>query len=504
MASNTQRIAKNTLMLYFRQLLTMLISLYTVRVVLNVLGTEDYGIYHATAGVVMMFGFLSGSLASASQRYFSFELGKNNHDQLRRIFSLSLIIYALLIAIIVLFAETVGLWFVSAKLKIAVARKGAALWVYQTSVLSFVFSIFSSPYMAMVIAHEDMKIYAYMSIIEVTLKLAVVFLLRIISFDKLQLYGILMCIVLCINTTAYRIICLVKYKECRFNFYWDKSLFKEITSYTGWSLFSNLALVIKQHAVTILLNQHFNPVVTAARSISMQVNSAVSSFSNNFSTAINPQIIKSYSAGEKTEMLTLMSRGARGNYFLLYLFTLPLVIEMPIVLSLWLENPPEGAVLFTQLALIDALINSMGLPLACAIRATGNIKNYTLTFSALETAGFFLSWFSFMAGTPPYSAMLITIVISVVMIMVRLLVVKKQITISIREFFCDAIFPCCIFGTVASICPIILRLILKQTIINSMVIIFVCILFSCAAMYTVGLTKNERYMIKKFITRKFA
>jgi O-antigen/teichoic acid export membrane protein len=500
--SNSRRIAKNTLMLYSRQILTMLVSFYTVRVVLNVLGAEDYGIYHVVAGVVMMFGFLSGSLASASQRYFSFELGKSNHGRLKHIFSLSLLIYILLIALIVLLAETIGLWFVTTRLVISPGRREAAMWVYHTSILSFGFSIFASPYIALIIAHEDMNIYAYMSIIEAALRLASVFLLRIVFLDKLQLYGILMCLVVCINTTIYRMICRVKYKECRFDYYWNKGMFKEITAYTGWYFFTSLALVIKQHAVTILLNQLFNPMVIAARSIAIQVNSAVSSFSNNFSTAMNPQIIKSYSSGKKPEMLALMSRGVRGNYFLMYLFTLPLVLEMPVVLSLWLKNPPEGAALFTQLTLVDVLINSIGLPLACAIRATGNIKNYALIFSALQTGGFLLGWLIFLLGAPPYSVMLITIGISVVFIAVRLLIVRTLIKISVARFFSEAIFPCCIFSIVSAIFPLILRLVLKQNILNSIVVIFACLLFTCGSMYAIGLNKVERGIIKQIILRK--
>jgi O-antigen/teichoic acid export membrane protein len=500
--SNSRRIAKNTLMLYSRQILAMLASFYTVRVVLNALGTEDYGICHAVAGVVMMFGFLSGSLASASQRYFSFELGKPNRGRLKNIFNLSLLIYILLIAVVVLLAETIGLWFVAARLVISPDRREAAIWVYHTSVLSFGFSIFASPYIAMIIAHEDMNIYAYMSIAEVALKLASVFLLRVVLLDKLQLYGILTCLSVCVNTTIYRMICRIKYEECRFDFYWNKDLFKEIASYTGWSLFTGLALVIKKHAVTILLNQLFNPVVVAARGIALQVNGAASSFSNNFSAATNPQIIKSYSSGQKSEMVALMSRGVRGNYFLMYLFALPLALEMPFALSLWLKNPPEGAALFTRLTLVDVLINSIGLPLACAIRATGNIKSYAVTFSALEAGSFLLAWLVFLFGAPPYSAMLITIGISVVFIAARLLLVRSLLNISARQFFRDAIFPCCAMSMSSAVVPLLLRFVLKESVASSILVIFVCVLFAGAAMYAVGLNKAERDAIKQIISRK--
>jgi O-antigen/teichoic acid export membrane protein len=502
--SNTQRIAKNTLMLYFRQILIMLVSLYTVRVVLETLGAEDYGIYNVVAGVVTMFGFLSGSMATASQRYFSFELGREDYEQLKRVFSLSLMIYILLIILIVLLAETIGLWFVNTKLVIPIERKNAAIWVYHVSILSFVFTILAGPYMAIITAHEDMNIYAYVSIAEVTFKLALVFLLRSILADKLLLYGILMCAVAYVTTMIYRIICGVKYKECKFGLFWDRGLFREITAYTGWSLFGNLTTVVRQHAVTVLLNQFFNPVVIAARSIAMQVNSAVSSFSNNFSTAINPQIIKSYSLGKKSEMIMLMLRGAKGCYFLMYLFTLPLVLEMPIVLSLWLKNPPENTVLFTRLALIDILINSISFPLMTIARATGKIRNYELILGTIQIGSFLLTWLILLIGAPAYSAMLVTIGISLLMFVARLLIVRTLVEISIKQFLREAVFPCCIFSIVSIIFPFILRIVLRQTIINMMIVIFISVLSICGSMYMIGLNNIERGIIKIFIWQKFS
>ncbi len=340
MSTTTVRIAKNTLMLYFRQILIMLVSLYTVRVVLETLGAEDYGIYNVVAGVVTMFGFLSTAMATASQRYFSFEIGRGDFEQLRKIFSLSLLVYFLIAILVLLLAETIGLWFVNNKLVISSDRKSAALWVYQISILSFLFTIITTPYMAMIIAREDMNIYAFVSIIETILKLGVVFILRLISWDKLVLYGILMLGVTLIITIIYQTICVKKYQECKFRFYWDNVIFKEITSYTGWNMFGASVGVFKNQMVNIVLNQFFNPVVIASRSIAVSVNTAVSSFSHNFSTAIRPQIIKNYATEQKEIMLSLMFRGIKGTYLLMYLFVLPMIFEAPVILKLWLKNPP--------------------------------------------------------------------------------------------------------------------------------------------------------------------
>jgi O-antigen/teichoic acid export membrane protein len=482
----------------------MLVSLYTVRVVLNTLGAEDYGIYNVVAGVVMMFSFLSNSMASASQRYFAFELGRGNYSQLKCLFSLSLIIYILLTALVVLLAETIGFWFVNTKLVIPLDRKNAAIWVYHVSILSFVFTILSSPYMAMITAHEDMNIYAYISIVEVALKLTLAFFLRLILIDKLQLYGILMCAVAFINTMIYWFFCRIKYEECRFGLLGDKGLFKEITAYTGWSLFGSLTTVVRHHAATILLNQFFDPVVIAARSIAMQINGVVSSFSNNFSTAMNPQIIKSYSAEKKPEMFTLMLRGAKGSYFLMYLFVLPLVLVMPIALSLWLKNPPEDAVLFTQLTLIDVLVNSISFPIMTAARATGKIKSYELILGTIQIGCFLISWLVLLAGAPAYSVMIVTIGISILMFAVRLLIVRSLIGISVKRFFSEVIFPCCIFSIASMVFPSALWIMLRQNIINMLVVIFVSVLSVCGSMYMIGLNSSERRMVKKFIRQKLS
>ena len=247
--SNKKRIAKNTLMLYFRQILIMLVSLYTVRVVLNVLGTEDYGIYNVVAGVVTMFGFLSGAMATASQRFFSFEMGRGNTECLKKTFSVTLTIYVILIAVILVAAETVGLWFISRKLVIPAERAGAAFWIYQVAVVSFAFTLITTPYMASIIAHENMNVYAYVSIVEAVLKLVLVFLLSVIRYDKLIVYGLLMLGVAVINTSLYRIYCKKHYEECRFRLVWDKAMFAEIFSYSGWNMFGASIGIVKNQGI---------------------------------------------------------------------------------------------------------------------------------------------------------------------------------------------------------------------------------------------------------------
>ncbi|GHV08385.1 hypothetical protein FACS189485_19820 [Spirochaetia bacterium] len=501
MPSNTQRIAKNTLMLYFRQILIMLVSLYTVRVVLNTLGVEDYGIYNVVAGVVTMFGFLSGSMASASQRYFSFEIGRGDIEQLKKIFSLSFLIYLIIAVLVLVLAETIGLWFVNNKLIIPPERMDAARWVYQFSILSFLFTVLTTPYMALIIAYEDMNIYAYVSIVETALKLGIVFLLRIILADKLQLYGILLCAVALLNTTIYRTICKIKYRECKVVFYWDIDLFKEITSYTGWNLFGASVGIFKHQAVNILLNQFFNPVVVAARGIASQVNGAVVSFSQNFSTAIRPQIIKNYAAGEKDKVLSLMFQGAKGTYFLMYVFTLPLVLEMPFVLSLWLKNPPEDAALFTRLALIDALADSVSFPIMAAAQATGHIKLYQALVGGILLLNLPVSWIALSCGAPAEAVMVIAVMITIVAFLVRLVLVKRLIDFSLFSFCKKVVLPIAAVSLFAAIIPAVIYVNTDEHLLRFCAVFAVSIVSACGWMYAIGLNTVERQQVRAMIKK---
>jgi O-antigen/teichoic acid export membrane protein len=500
--SNTQRIAKNTLMLYFRQIVIMLVSLYTVRVVLNTLGAEDYGIYNVVAGVVTMFGFLSSSMAIASQRYFSFELGRGDFEQLKRIFNLNLVIYVLIAVLVLLLAETVGLWFVGNKLVIPQDRKSTTMWVYQFSILSFLFSILTSPYMAVIIAREDMKIYAYVTIVEVMLKLSIVFMLQFIPMDKLQLYGILMCMVTIVNTAIYRAICIRKYKECKLRLYWDKRLFREIIGYTGWNLFGASAGIFKFQMVNILLNQFFSPIVVAARGIASMVNNATISFSQNFNTAIHPQIIKHYAAGHKEEMFVLVFQGVKGTYFLMYLFVLPLVLEMPLVFSLWLKNTPEYAVLFTRLALMEALVDSISYPIMTAAQATGKNRLYQSVVGSILLSNLPFSWIILSLGAPAWAVMIIAIILSVIAFMSRLFIVKRLLDFPLGRFFENVILPICFVSVLAMIFPFVLCHILKYNFLRLLITVFVSFFSTCILIYVFGLHKSERVFVKNIIVNK--
>lgn len=501
--STNKRIAKNTLMLYFRQILIMLVSLYTVRVVLEVLGVQDYGIYNVVGGIVSFFSFLSGTMASATQRFFSFALGQGDQEKLKKQFTVNLLIYAGLALVALVLLETLGLWFVYAHLNVPAARFDAVLWVYQFSVLTFIMAFIASPFMALIIAHEEMQLYAYVSILEIVLKLTIVFLLVILPWDKLEIYGVLLFAVSVIVDVVYLWICLTRYAECQFRkFYWDRNLFREITGFTGWTLFGQVTTVTRNQAVTILLNQVFSPVVVASRAIATNVANQINVFSNNFNVGLYPPIIKSYASDDKPGMFALVYRGSRITFFLMWVFALPLFLEMEPVLRLWLKNPPPNSVLFTRLALIEVLITSISLPLATAARAPGRMKVYELTLGTIQILIFFVSWVVLALGGSASSVYIVAILANALMFFVRLVLMKNMIDLSIRSFWAGVLFPVCCVGLISSVPSFVLRSLLPSSLLFSALSIFFAVFSSCAGMYYFGLKQNERQKILKLIKTK--
>lgn len=500
--SSTKRIAKNTLMLYFRQILIMLVSLYTVRVVLATLGAEDYGIYNVVAGVVVMFGFLSGAMATASQRFFSYELGRGDTEKLKRTFSVTLCIYLLLILIIVALAETVGLWFVNRRLVIPEGRMVAARWIYQFSIANFAVTLMTAPYMAAIIAHEDMGVYAYASIAEAALKLAVVFLLKGLPYDKLVVYGLLLFCVSIVNTSVYRLYCRRHYGECAFRPVWDRAMFGEILGYMGWNLFGSAVGVFNNQILNIMLNQFFGPVVNAARAVSSQINSAVNSFASNFSTATRPQIIKDYAADRVEESHRLVFRACKMTFFLMFVFTLPLVLEMPYILRLWLKNVPENTVVFARLTLIDALVTSVTYPIMTLAQATGKIKLYQGVVGGLLLCNLPLAYILLRLGFPPHSVMVGQVMVSVVATIARLVITNRLSHFSLRRFAGKVALPLLLVMVLSAVIPSFIVWRCGESFLRLCATLSSSVLLACMAFLLFGLDKGERRSVAAGIFRK--
>ena len=424
MSVNKTIIAKNTLMLYIRMILVMVATLYTTRIVLKNLGVEDYGIYNVVAGVVSMFSFLNASMASATQRFLSFELGINDEKRVNMVFCHSVIIHLIIAGIIVVLAETIGLWFVYNKLTIPESRFNAAMWVYQIAILSFVFQIINVPYHASIIAHERMNVYAWVSILDVALKLGIAYVISISPIDKLILYSLLLLMTSIIMFLFYSVYGKHNFKECEFHFILNRDKFKEMFSFAGWNIIGNMAYTLRTQGSNILLNMFFGPAVNAARGVAHQVDGAVVLFVNNFQTASNPQIVKSYAQEHYNETMQLVSQCSKFSFFLMILLGLPIIFQVDYILSLWLAEVPEYTSIFVCLILFNAIIDSLSNALKTHIKATGNVKWYMIIQGGFYLLALPFIWLFLKHGYSPVSSIVVLIVFTCIGTFLRLFLLK--------------------------------------------------------------------------------
>lgn len=503
--SSNKRIAKNTIMLYFRMILIMLVTLYTSRVVLSKLGIEDYGIHNVVGGVVAMFSFLNNSMATATQRFMTHTIGLRDFDRLKKVFSTSVSIHLIIGSLIIILAETLGLWFLNEKLVIPDVRMHAANWVYQMSILSFFVSIMQVPFHATLVSHENMSIYAYVSIVEVLLRLGIVYLLSFNGGDKLIIYSVLLLIVQIVTVTIYQMYCVRRYEECHFSFPRDKMLLKEMTSFAGWNLFGSLAWLLRGQGQNIILNLFFGPIVNAARGVCHQVQYAVCSFTQNFLVALNPQITKNYASGNINEMETLAYRGLKFSFYVLYILSLPLCLSIDYILSLWLKQVPEFTNTFIVLTFIDTLVAILfGSPLMTSMMATGKIKRYQIIVSSIILLYLPISYVSLKIGGTPYTVFYILIIISGLSGFVRLLFCKKQIGYSLRRYLKKVIIPVTIVVIIsAPISIIINRLYLSEVnFINAFINSMTSFAVSGLAIWFIGINKYERIALINILLRR--
>lgn len=418
-AVNNKRIAKNTLYLYLRMLLVMGIGLYTVRAILDILGVVDYGIYNVVGGVVTMFAFMNRTLSTSSQRYFSIALAKDEKEDLKRVFSLNLTVFLILGMIILVLLETVGLWFVNNKMTIPADRMKAANVVYQLSIIAMFLHIVIIPYMALVIAHEKMNVFAIIGVGEALGKLGIVFLLTVLPYDKLIVYGILILLLAFGTTLCYVIYCLKHYPESHFRWYWNKKEAFELLSFSGWHFLGTFSTTCRSQGINILLNLFFNPVVNAARAVAYQVYGAVQHLVTNFFTAVKPQIYKSYASEQYEDLYKLINRSTLICAFLISLMVFPIVANTELILGWWLKDVPEYAVIFTQLVLINGLVDSVDGPTIASALATGRIRKYMLIVSGVILANIPISYVALLLGAKPWITMCISIGLSCVAVLVR-------------------------------------------------------------------------------------
>lgn len=440
--SNNAKIVKNTIFLYIRMILLTVINIFTVRIVLNALGVEDYGIYSVISSAVLMLGFIQGTLSSATQRYFSFQLAQNDIEGFRKLFSLIMICF-MTIALLVLIVGGIAGPYVVHELNIPANREEATLWVYYSSLGSFIFGLITIPFTATMISHERMNGFAYLSIFDGIFKLAVAFATMYTSYDHLVYYAILSLIQSLVIWIIYAGYCRKYFEGVRFSWYWEKNLLKELLSYTGWNLFGSVSGVLSSSGQGIVLNLFFGPIVNAAKGISDRIYSVVQSFSTNFFLAVSPQIVKSYATGDLSRMQTLVISSTKFSYYLLLLICYPLIICMEGILNIWLkaENVDNEMIIFSQLALLLTLVSSLEQPITQMIRATGKIKRYQLSVGIFTLMYLPLVIFILWLGAPAPSSMIALILLMLFVQGIRVWVANRQMGFPVAVYLKKAIMP---------------------------------------------------------------
>lgn len=431
---DNKRIAKNAMFLYLRMFIIMFISLYTSRLILEVLGIEDYGIYNIVGGVIVLFSFINSAMASSTQRFITYELVENHIDSIKRTFGISLSIHILIAGTIFILGETIGLWFLNNKLVIPIERLAAANWVFQFSILSCLVSVLNVPYIAIIIAYEKMTVYAVISVLDVVIKLLVIIAVSFWYNDRLIMYAILLSFISILDLLIYVKYTWKHYVVTRTFGYFEKKKFVEMISFAGWSLWGNIAYITYTQGLNVLLNLFFGPVVNATRGIAVQVESAIRNFSMSFQTALNPQITKSYAEGEYEDMFRYVFLSSKFSFFLLFIISLPIFIETKKILEIWLLEIPIYGVAFVRLVLINVILDAMMNPFITAINATGKIKLYHSVIGGLMLSILPLSYFFLNHDYPAYIVYVITIIVGGIASIIRIHIFGKLLNITSLTF----------------------------------------------------------------------
>ena len=497
---NTKRIANNTTLLYFRMLVVMGINLYSVRLLLNALGVEDYGIYDVVAGVITVLSSVSSVLQTATLRFYSYALGQNNFERLQKIFSTSIYIYVLLSIIVFILGETIGLWFVNTQLNIPHERMSAANWIYQFSIFSFMSVIIQVPFSSAVIAHEDMSIFAKISIAESFIKLMAILLILVIPLDKLIIYGAALFLIYTLVLISYIRIGYIKYAECRYKKPTERLLFKELLSFSGWSLFGSVAGVGMSQVNTILVNIFFGPVINASRAISFQINMALSSFTGSFIMAIRTPMIKSYAEGSYSYLNKLFNISNKLIYYCLLMVCIPLMIEMENILFFWLKTTDPNTVLFSRLILVYAIIMSLNNPISIIIQATGHIKEYHISVEIFTLLCVPATYILFKLGYPAYTTYIVMIIASIASHIVRLICLKKFYKpFSFLEYIKSFLLPAFVITLFSSFFVFLIHKSITDTFFRVTAVGFISFLIVTLFVMLIGLSKSEKDIIKQLI-----
>ena len=501
--TKNKQIAKNTIFLYCRMFLILIVSLYTSRVVLQTLGEMDFGILNVVGGFITIFAFLGTTMSSAVSRYFAFEIGRGDSYKLNCYFNLSIIAFSIISLIILLLGETIGLWFLHNKMTIPEDRLRAAFWVYQFSVLAFIIQMFVIPYNSLIIAKEKMDIYAYISIFEAIMKLIVVCLLTLGEWDKLIFYSLLLLFSSCLTQALYIIYCKKEYKaESTLRKFWDFSMFSNLISFSGWTLFGAISGMCRGQGLNIIINLFFNPVVNAARGIAFQISSSINQFVNGFYTACRPQITKSYAQNNIEEMLRLVFQSSKLCFFLIFILSMPVIFQIDYILGTWLGNYPTYTPLFTILVIIEAMVESLSYPFQGAVSSTGNIKGYQIVTGGLMILTLPIAYILLEYGFPPESTMIVSICIALMAQISRMFFMRRLLHMSIRKYAIQVLIPV-MFVVAIDLLIVYMsnRYIQIDTFFKFVLYSGFIVLLTMVTIYSIGLCKNERMALNGIIKK---
>ena len=506
MNNNTEankRIAKNTILLYIRMGVMMIISFFTARITLEALGVVDYGINNVVGGLVSMFSLISSSLSSSVSRFMTFGLGKSNKKELNAIFSTSVNIHILLAIIVIIAIETIGVWFLNNKMVIPAERLTAAHWVLQSSTILFAVGLLSVPYNAAIIAHEKMGVYAYFTLFDAFSRLAIIFAIKYYGGDKLILLAIISIIPTLIKQFYYRNYSKKHFEECTYHAIWDKRVFREMFGFAGWNFIGASSAQMKDQGVNIAINIFTSPAVNAARGIAMQINGIVGQFIGNFMVAINPQITKEYAAGNYDRMHKLIFSGTRFSYFLFMFLSIPIIFEIERILYIWLGQVPEHTVLFTRLALILSLSDIISNTLITAQLATGKIRNYQIIVGGTQMMNFPISYILLRMGVFPEITIIVAIFISQICLLERLLFLRKMVHLPSLRYFKEVYLNLIVVTILSVAVPGILYFSIENEALRFFAVCISSVITSAAVTYTIGLQRNERVLVVNRIKKWF-
>ncbi len=502
--NKTKRIAKNTVLLYLRSLISLFISLYTSRLVLKGLGVDDYGVYGVVGGFVSMFSVVASSLRGAVSRFINFAMGKGDLEEQKNTFSLSLTIMAILSSIVILLTETVGLWFLHNRMNIPPDRVSAAFWCFQFSVLSAVSSFLVISFTSSIIAHEKMGVFAYIDVGEVVLKFFVALLITFSpgNLDKLVLYAALLLTITLTKQMISRIYAMKHFEECRIKWYWEKNKFIEMFSYAGWSYLGKTTESFAGQGVNMVINVVFGPAVNAARSLGFTVVHAMQIFVNNFTMAIWPQVTQSYASGDYDYMKQLIFRGSKFSCFIMWMIILPLMLETEFVVRLWLGEYPDYTIIFIRLSLICNIISTFQIILGMGIKATGKIQWMQISVSILEVFLFITAYLLLHHGFSPEWVYYVSVVFSTLKVLVLWGISKRQLGVSTSDFIRSVVWPAIIVFVVSSCIPVVLRIYMPEGWLRFLTVLFISLGTSAISILYLGCIPSERKMLIDLVLSK--